>query len=259
MFLKIKKYWNQRPCNIQHSKKPFLSKEYFNEVKKKKYFVEPHILRFADFKKYKKKVVLELGCGIGTDACQFIKNDAKYFGIDCSEKSLDIARERVQILNLQKNNAYFFNLNIENLSKIKKLNVRFDLIYSFGVIHHTMNMKKCFNEIYKLADRNTEIKIMLYAKNSYKNFLIKDTHYRYEAQKGCPVTHKVDYHDLKRLLGKKFTITKLEQDFIFPYKINLYKKNIYKKLEYFKVMPKKIFNILQKNIGEHLLISLKKI
>jgi len=46
----IKSYWNKQPCNINHSNKPFLSKRYFDEVRKKKYFVENHILKFADFK-----------------------------------------------------------------------------------------------------------------------------------------------------------------------------------------------------------------
>ena len=257
--LKIKKYWNKRPCNILHSKKKFLSKEYFNEVRTKRYFVEDHILKFADFKNYKNKNVLEIGCGIGTDACEFIKNGAKYYGVEYSEKSLEIAEQRTVVLNLQKMNPIFFNLDAENLSQIKKLNIKFDLIYSFGVIHHTKNMKKCFNEIHKLSNKKTEIKIMLYAKNSLKNFLLKTTPYRYESQKGCPIVYKVDYYDLKKLIGKKFKIVKLEQDFIFPYKIGPYKRNIYKKLNYFKVMPQKIFNVLKKNIGEHLLISLKKI
>jgi len=257
--LKIKKYWNKRPCNIQHSKKKFLSKEYFNEVRTKRYFVEDHILKFADFKNYKNKNVLEIGCGIGTDACEFIKNGAKYYGVEYSEKSLEISEQRIVVLNLQKKNPIFFNLDAENLSQIKKLNIKFDLIYSFGVIHHTKNMKKCFNEIHKLSNKKTEIKIMLYAKNSLKNFLLKTTPYRYESQKGCPIVYKVDYYDLKKLIGKKFKIVKLEQDFIFPYKIGPYKKNIYDKLNYFKVMPQKIFNVLKKNIGEHLLISLKKI
>jgi SAM-dependent methyltransferase len=256
---KIKKYWNKRPCNILHSKKKFLSKEYFNEVRKKRYYVENHIPRFAGFKNYKNKNVLEIGCGIGTDACEFIKNGAKYYGIEYSEKSLEIAKLRTKVLNLHKNNPLFFNLDAENLSQIKKKNVKFDLIYSFGVIHHTKNMKKCFHEIHKLSNKKTEIKIMLYAKNSYKNFLLKTGPYRYESQKGCPVVHKVDYYDLEKLIDKKFKIVKLSQDFIFPFKINFYKNNIYKKLEYFKVMPKKVFNTLKKNIGEHMLINLKKI
>lgn len=257
--LKIKKYWNKRPCNILHSRKKFLSREYFNEVRKKRYFVENHILKFAGFKNYKNKNVLEIGCGLGTDACEFIKNGAKYYGIEYSEKSLEITKQRTVVLNLQKKNPTFFNLDAENLSQINKLNIKFDLIYSFGVIHHTKNMKKCFNEIHKLSNKKTEIKIMLYAKNSYKNFLLETTPYRYEAQKGCPVVHKVNYYDLKKLIDKKFKIVKLEQDFIFPYKIKPYKKNIYKKLNHFEVMPKKIFNTLKKNIGEHMLINLKKI
>ena len=48
----IKNYWNRQPCNINHSNEPSLNKKYFTEVKKKKYYVEKHILKFADFKKY---------------------------------------------------------------------------------------------------------------------------------------------------------------------------------------------------------------
>ena len=155
--LRIKKYWNKRPCNILHSKKKFQSREYFNEVRKKRYFVENHILKFADFKNYKNKNVLEIGCGIGTDACEFIKNGAKYYGVEYSEKSLEITKQRIKVLNLYKNNPNFFNLDAENLSQIKKLNIQFDLIYSFGVIHHTKNMKKCFNEIHKLSNKKTKI------------------------------------------------------------------------------------------------------
>ena len=44
----IKNYWNKQPCNINHSNEPGLSKKFFDEVRKKKYFVENHILKFAD-------------------------------------------------------------------------------------------------------------------------------------------------------------------------------------------------------------------
>jgi len=45
----VKKYWNKRPCNIRHSTKPVGSREYFDDVEKRKYFVEPHIPGFAEF------------------------------------------------------------------------------------------------------------------------------------------------------------------------------------------------------------------
>ena len=255
----IKNYWNKRPCNINYSKKKFLTKEYFNEVRKKKYFVENHIINFAEFKNFKNKNVLEIGCGIGTDACEFIKSGANYYGVDYSDYSISIAKYRVKILGLEKKNPKFFIEDAEKLHIIKKLKINFDLIYSFGVIHHTKDMKKCFNEIKKIASKRTIIKIMLYAKNSYKNFLLNSSPYRYEAQKGCPVIHKIDITDLNKLIKNMFKIISVKQDFIFPYKINPYKKNKYIKLEHFKHMPKNIFNNLKKNIGAHMLIELKKI
>ena len=262
IYKKIKKYWNKQPCNINHSKKKYLSKEYFKEVRKKKYFVEKHILEFAKHVNYKNKNILEIGCGIGTDAAEFIKHGANYIGIDFSEKSIEISKKRIDVLGLKKFNPKFFVDNCEypkNLfAYIKKNKIKFDLIYSFGVIHHTKNMKKAFDSIHKLSTNKTEIKIMLYAKNSYKNFLLDHTPYRFERQKGCPVVYKVDNNDLKKIFSSKFKIIDQYQDFIFPYKINLYKKGIYKKLPYFQSMPAKIFNVLQKNIGEHLMLRMKK-
>ena len=72
-----RKYWNRQPCNIKHSKKKLFSKEYFNEVSKKRYFVEGHIKNFVNFKKWRNKKVLEIGFGIGTDAIEFLKNGSK--------------------------------------------------------------------------------------------------------------------------------------------------------------------------------------
>tara|TARA_Y100000768_G_C23982453_1_gene686663 strand:- start:940 stop:1719 length:780 start_codon:yes stop_codon:yes gene_type:complete len=255
--LQVKNYWNNQPCNVNHSNKKFLSKQYFNEVRKKRYFVEPHILKFADFKNYNGKNILEIGCGIGTDGIEFIKNGANYTGIDLSRSSLNIFHERLKVLNHNKKKYNLIESSAENLSNVPKIN--YDLIYSFGVIHHTPNMQKAFNEIYKIANKNTVIKIMLYAKNSYKNFMLDITNYRYEAQKSCPIVYKVDENDLNQLIKNKFKVLKISQDFIFPYQIKPYKKNIYKKIKHFECMPSNIFKRLSKKIGEHMLIYLKKI
>ena len=190
---------------------------------------------------------------------EFIKHGAFYTGIDYSDESIKIAKKRVEVLNLKYANPNFFVDNAEELKLVKKLNIKFDLIYSFGVIHHTPNMLNCFKSIYQVANKNTIIKIMLYAENSYKNMLLDSTPYRFEAQKGCPVVYKINEIELKKFIKNKFKIIDIKQDFIFPYKIKPYKKNKYIKIDHFKNMPKKIFKTLEKNIGEHMLIQLKKI
>ena len=51
----VKNYWNSRPCNIKHSKKEIGSREYFNDVEHRKYFVEPHIPNLQNLKSGKEK------------------------------------------------------------------------------------------------------------------------------------------------------------------------------------------------------------
>ena len=93
----VQSYWNARPCNIRHSPLPIGTKEYFDEVEKRKYFVEPHIPGFAQFERWKGKKVLEVGCGIGTDTINFARGGALVTAVDLSEESLKIARQRAKV------------------------------------------------------------------------------------------------------------------------------------------------------------------
>lgn len=79
---------------------------------------------FADFKKWRNKKVLEVGCGIGTAANSFIENGAIYKGIDVSKESIKIAKQRLNIFNL---NGIVEEGDIENYCSEEK----FDLVYSF--------------------------------------------------------------------------------------------------------------------------------
>src|SRR5215469_15951264 len=97
----VREYWDRRPCNIRHSPKPIGSAEYFDEVEARKYFVEPHIPRFAEFEKWRGKKVLEIGCGIGTDTMNFARHGAFIAAVDLSERSLGVARQRAEVFGLK--------------------------------------------------------------------------------------------------------------------------------------------------------------
>src|SRR5262249_45072159 len=140
------------------------TREYFDEVERRKYFVEPHIPQFADFPRWKGKRVLELGCGIGTDSINFARNGAHLTVVDLSERSLNICQQRFQQYGLQ---ADFYCANIEYLGSILPVQ-SFDLIYSFGVIHHTPNPKRVLAGIRNLCTAETEVRLMLYSKWSWK-------------------------------------------------------------------------------------------
>lgn len=260
---KVRDYWNARPCNLMHSPRPVGSKEYFDEVEARKYFVEPHIPGFAEFEKWKGRKVLEIGCGIGTDTINFARAGARVTAVDLTASSLELAKKRAEVL---KQKVVFYEADAEELSKKVPVE-QYDLVYSFGVIHHTLHPEKVIMEIRKYMGPKSVLKIMMYYKPSWKVFWIlfkygKGAFWKIdeliakysEAQTGCPVTYAYSRTSIARLL-RGFTITDMFVDHMFPYKISDYVKYKYTKVWYFKIMPYRLFRWVEQRWGWHLCVT----
>ena len=248
----IKKYWNDRPCNVKHSKEEIGTKKYFDEVEKKKLTAEPHIKTFSNIDEWNGKKVLEIGCGLATAGINFASHGADYTGVELSDESLKLAKKRFDVYQMQ---GKFFSGNAEHLSTFVPIKT-YDLIYSFGVIHHSPNPEKIISEIKKYMNENSILKIMLYAKDSWKNYMIEAGLDQPEAQYGCPIVHTYTKNDVVDLL-EEYDIISIEQDHIFPYQVEPYKRGKYIKQPWFESMPLEMFKSLEKNLGWHLLITAK--
>ena len=248
----VKKFWNDRPCNIKHSSKELGTMEYFDEVELKKFRAEPHILKFTEFPQWKNKKVLEVGCGLGTVGINFALNGADYTGVELSKESLEIAKKRFEVYN---QSGKFYLGNAEELSSFVPIET-YDLIYSFGVIHHSPHPEKIVSQIKKYMNENSVLKIMLYAKDSWKNYMIDAGLDQPEAQYGCPIANTYTKQDVVELLDE-YEVLSIEQDHIFPYQVEPYKLGEYIKQPWFDIMPTEMFETLEKNLGWHLLITAK--
>lgn len=248
----IADYWNRRPCNLHHSQSAVGSRTYFDEVEAKKYFVEPHIPVFADFSSWSGKSVLEIGCGIGTDAVNFARAGSIYTGVDISKNSLDLAKRRFDIYGLE---GRFIEYNAESLSEAL-CGESFDLVYSFGVLHHTPSIISALKEIRKLCKANSVLKLMVYAKYSWKNVMICAGLDQPEAQSGCPLANVFSKEEIEILLKESlFQPSEIKQSHIFPYKVSEYLKNEYVRQDWFAAMPSEIFGALENQLGWHLLVT----
>lgn len=249
----VRNYWNARPCNVRHSKSPIGTKEYFNEVEARRYANEPHNYTFPEFERWKGKRVLEIGCGIGTDAINFARAGADYTGIDLSEESVKLCKKRFEVFGLR---GRIREANAEEVDLLFA-GEKFDLIYSFGVIHHAPRPERIVQGLPSLLADDGEVRAMLYAKNSWKNILINANWDQPEAQDNCP--QAVTYtHAEARELFKDFDNVHVEQDFIFPWNIEHYVKYEYVKQPWFEAMPPELFRIMEKALGWHLMITAKK-
>ncbi len=263
----VEDYWSRRPCNIRHSLKPVGSWEYFDEVEARKYFVEPHIPGFAQFERWEGKRVLEIGCGIGTDTINFARHGAHVTAVELSEKSLEIAQKRAKVYKLQ-DRIRFYLADAEKLSQFVP-NESYDLIYSFGVIHHTPHPERVIEQMCSYARPGTTVKIMVYHRYAWNVFWILLTYGRgqfwrlaelvarhSEAQSGCPITHtytRRQVHDLLENHG--FQVTKMQVDHIFPYRIPDYVRYHYIKVWYFRWLPESFFRWLERHWGWHLCVT----
>lgn len=258
----VRDYWNKRPCNLRHSPREAGSREYFDEVEARKYFVEPHIPAFAEFPRWQGKKVLEIGCGMGTDTMNFARHGAQVTAVDLSEESLALARKRAKVFGLDKS-INFVRANAERLSEQVPVE-KYDLIYSFGVIHHTPHPEAVIEQIKKYMDPESLFKIMVYNKASWKVLGILLKHGKgawwkldeciaahSEAQTGCPVTYSYTPASLGRLLSG-LRLQNVFIDHIFPYSIPEYVRYEYKKVWYFRMLPEKAFRALERRLGWHL-------
>lgn len=250
----VKNFWDARPCNIRHSMEAIGTKRYFDEVEKRKYLVEPHIKEFADFPRWKGKKVLEIGCGIGTDTINFARAGAQITAIDLSSESLILAKKRAEIYSLQ-DKIQFYQGNAEKLDSIIPIDT-FDLVYSFGVIHHTPYPQKIIQKIQKYMHSSSELRLMVYAKKSWKNIMINAGFDQHEAQKGCPVAYTYTDEEIRRML-KCFDILSITQDHIFPFDVEEYQCHKYVLQPWFSAMPQEMFRVLEQALGWHMLIIAK--
>jgi SAM-dependent methyltransferase len=261
----VRGYWDSRPCNIRHSTAEVGTRQYFDEVEARKYFVEPHIHELAQFEHWRGKSVLEIGCGIGTDTVQFARAGARVTAIDLSERSVNLTRQRLAVYDL---NAHVQVANVEELDTTLPVQ-QYDLIYSFGVLHHTPHPVKAIEQLRRYMRPGSELRIMLYNRWSWKavtTFLRhgKGRFWRFdesvavqsEAQTGCPVTYTYSKRSVRRLLAG-FDVVDAWVDHIFPYRIADYVEYRYRRVWYFAWLPSSAFRWLERRVGWHLCVRAK--
>jgi len=248
-------YWNRQPCNINHSNEPVGTELYFQQVTEKRYRAEPHVLDFAKFHLWRGKRVLEIGCGIGTDAEQFARHGAHYTGIDISSQSIQICRDRFELLDLA---GEFHEGSVTDKDLLSHIG-KFDLVYSYGVLHHFPGMREHIKNLHEVLDVDGEFRFMVYARNSWKYAMIQKGLDQFEAQAECPYADAYTKEDIVGLLDGLFNVERVRQDHCFMYNVPEYKQGHFELEPWFAAMPEVMREAVREYLGWHLLVKARKI
>jgi ubiquinone/menaquinone biosynthesis C-methylase UbiE len=120
----------------------------------------------AQFRAFRGRDVLEIGCGIATDGLEFARNGANYVGVDLTPHSIELARERFKLFGVP---GQFEVVNAAEGLPFPECS--FDHVYSFGVIHHSPEPEKIAAEIHRVLRKNGTVTVMLYNKSSVNYYV----------------------------------------------------------------------------------------
>lgn len=162
----VKEFWNEASCGENLYMKGNSRREQYDNQSKTRYELEPYIVPFADFSNQREKKVLEVGVGLGSDHQMFATHGAILHGIDLTERAIENTAERFRLFNLES------NLQVADAENLPFPDNYFDMVYSWGVIHHSPNTQKAADEIYRVLKPNGEARIMIYYKWSMVGMML---------------------------------------------------------------------------------------
>ena len=265
---KVHDFWNAESCGERYAQGNSNFKKFLNE-KLNRYKLEPYIKKFANFSKLKNKDILEIGVGFGCDHSLIASNKPKTLtGIDLTERAINNTKARFKTLGLKS------KLKIDNAEKLSFKDESFDYVYSWGVLHHSPDTKKCFEEVYRVLRKGGVAKIMIYHKFSpvgwmlwikygllnFKPFLSLQSIYdKYLESPGTKAYTINEAFDLLKPFKKKQINVQLSFADLLEGKVGIRHKGLMIKLARY-IYPKKFIIFISKifPIGLYLLITVHK-
>jgi ubiquinone/menaquinone biosynthesis C-methylase UbiE len=218
-----KEQWTVDPCGASGAgdRAPG-SPEFYDAIDADRYQAyAPWLKEFVGFDRYRDRDVLEIGFGLGTDLMQFARAGARVSGVDLSPRHLELARRRFELAGIP---AQLQNADAE---KLPFPDASFDVVYSFGVLHHTPDTERAFAEAHRVLRPGGLFIVALYHRWSLYSFVhtmrwllkgwwrsesLRDSWYRIEFQSSKnsarPLVKRYSRGQLRRLT-ERFSTTRI--------------------------------------------------
>ena len=193
MINEIRQYWDENIHDMAVTNLRPGSAGFFTDLDNYRYAKLKYLPELINFKSFKGKSMLEIGCGVGIDLVHFTRAGAVVVGIDLSETAIKLARNNFFHAGLPA------NLFVMNGEELDFLNDSFDLVYAHGVLPYTANPETMVSEVYRVLKPGGKAILMGYNKFSWLNALTKITKVPLEHVE-APIMRKFSFKEFKQLL-----------------------------------------------------------
>lgn len=131
-----------------------------------RYALEPYIPAFADFESVRGLSVLEVGVGLGADHQRFAEAGADLHGIDLTPRAIEHTRRRLDARGLHS------DLRVADAEHLPYADDTFDVVYSWGVIHHSPDTPAAAREIMRVLRPGGRFSVMIYHWHSLVGYML---------------------------------------------------------------------------------------
>jgi ubiquinone/menaquinone biosynthesis C-methylase UbiE len=254
----VREFWNAEPCGSRY----LGELADFEAHARARYELEPYIPEFAQFSSSRGLKVLEIGVGMGADYLEWLKAGADATGVDLSAISVERARRRCELA------GYQANLRVADAEHLPFPDNTFDVVYSYGVMHHSPDTARCLREAHRVLKPVGEARIMVYHHPSVTGLMLwlrygifrrslRNTVYQYLESPGT----KTYTHDDIRMLMANFEDLRLKQvfspgDLLLNQPSARFKSGFYRMV--WKLFPRTLVKTFGRRLGLFLLITGKK-
>ena len=160
----VRSFWSRTPCGSWDASAPEGTSEYFGQIERRRYELEPFIHRFAAFGHAARQSVLEIGVGLGTDHVQFARAGAHLHGVDLTERGVELVRRRLELEGLQS------ELRVADAEHLPFADESFDYVYSWGVLHHTPDTPTAIREAIRVLRPGGRLCVMVYSRHAWVSY-----------------------------------------------------------------------------------------
>jgi len=162
----VREFWDQASCGeALYLSSP--DQEGYRAQAKARYRLEGWmIFPFARFHESREQSVLEIGVGLGADHQQYAQAGASLTGIDLTDRAVEHTRCRLQSFGLQS------DLSTGDAENLAFPELSFDVVYSWGVLHHSPDTQKAVQEVFRVLKWGGVARIMIYHKWSVVGFML---------------------------------------------------------------------------------------
>lgn len=162
----VREFWNRSSCGELYAEGTS-PREQLEQQARTRYDLEPYLSDFAKFADGSGKDVLEIGVGMGADHLEWARALPRSLtGIDLTPRAIDFTRQRLAL------NAQTSDLRVADAENLPFNDDSFDLVYSWGVLHHSPDTPRALGEVLRVLRPGGVARLMIYHTYSMVGYML---------------------------------------------------------------------------------------